>query len=148
MTSTTESWPGDRKLGKHEIERLYRIAYTVDQNFFKILDVADFGIDLHRLKEFGDVVMKKDLAQLRKGAKILWKRMDDHQKAAVLMGNVIEGLRSVSGMLQDFEKLMGPMPDVHDGLDMAQMGLYTGVPKGLRDAVDKGFGKWKTNGKT
>lgn len=147
MTSKNETWPGRQMLDKNEIERMYRIAYSVNPSFLKIHDVVDFGIDLHRLKEFGDVTMKKELPKLRKGAKELWSRMDDHQKAAFLVGTVIEGLRNVAGVLQDLEKLMTPMPDVHDGLEMAQMGLYTRIPKSLRDAVDKGFGKWKTNGK-
>lgn len=131
-------------LGKIEIERMYRIAYTVDPAFFRITDVVDFGLDLHRLKEFGDVLMKKDLARLRKYAKELWGRMNDHQKAAFLMSNVIEGLRNVAGVLQELEKLTGPMSDAHEGLEMAQNGLYVNIPKTLRDRLDNGFGKWKT----
>jgi hypothetical protein len=148
MTTLSEAWPGKRLPAKVEIERMYRIAYTVDPNFFKIHDVVDFGLDLHRLKEFGDVTMKKDLTQLRKYAKGLWGRMDDHQKAAFLMGNVIEGLRDVASVLQDLEKVIGPMPDAHEGLEMAQNGLFATIPKALRERLDKGFGKWKSNGKT
>lgn len=148
MNAPSETWPGKKMPGKTEIERMYRIAYTVDPGFYRMQDVIDFGLDLHRLKEFGDVIMKKDLAQLRKRAKDLWGRMDDHQKAAFLMGTVIEGLRNVAGVLQDLERLMGPMPDAHEGLEMAQNGLYVRIPKSLRDRLDRGFGKWKTNGKT
>lgn len=148
MIPTKDTWPGKKTPGKSDIERMYRIAYTVDPSIYRMQDVIDFGLDLHRLKEFGDVVMKRDLSRLRKGAKELWGRMDNHQRAAFLMGNVIEGLRGVSGVLLDLEKLMGPMPDAHEGLAMAQNGLFATIPKTLRDRLDKGFGKWRTNGKT
>jgi hypothetical protein len=141
-----EIFPG-RLPGKAEIERMYRMAYTVDPKVFRVQDVVDFGLDLHRLKEFGDVRMKKSLAVLRKSCKVLWDRMDDQQKAAFLIGDVITGLRKVSGTLQGLEKVMGPIPEAHEGLEMAQNGLYARIPNDLRGRLDQGFGKWRSNGK-
>ena len=137
----------DRQLGKAEIERMYRMAYTVDPKVFRAQDLVDFGLDLHRLKEFGDVKMKKGLAVLRKGCKALWERMNDQQRAAFLIGDVITGLRKVSGSLQGLEKVMGSIPEAHEGLEMAQNGLYARIPNDLRGRLDQGFGKWRSNGK-
>lgn len=142
----------DRFPGKAEIERMYRMAYTVDPRVFRIQDVVDFGLDIPRLKEFGEVRMKKGLAVLRKSCKVLWDRMNDQQKAAFLIGDVVSDLRRVAGRLQGLEKLIGSTPGAHEGLDMAQNSIYARIPNPLRGLLDQGFGKWRTkpgsNGKS
>ncbi len=146
MLTWNEVFTENRLLGKAEIERMYRIAYTVNPDMFSPQDVVDFGLDLHQLKEFGAVKMKKGLSVLRKNCRALWDRLDDHQKAAFLMGDVVSGLRKVSSVLQDLEKLMGTIPDAHEGLQMVQNSIYARMPKAWRDRADQGFGKWRTNG--
>ena len=63
-----EIWPKEQAPSKEEIERMYRMAYCVDPEFFRREDVADFGLDLRRLKEFGEVLMAKKLPVLRSGS--------------------------------------------------------------------------------
>lgn len=134
------------RLGKAEIERMYRMAYCVDSGIYRPDDVVDFGIDLRRLKEFGEVEMKKDLGQLRRRAKGLWDRMDAHQKAAYLIGDVVAGLRTAAGALRGLEAVLGRLDEAHEGIDMAYNGLFGKVSGALRERVEKGIGKWRTNG--
>ena len=146
MLTWSEAFPGNKMPGKTEIERMYRIAYTVDPAIYRIQDVIDFNIDLRLLKEFGEVRMKKDVSKLRKGAKALWDRMDDHQKAAFLVGDVVSSLQSLAKTVADLEKLMGPILEAHEGLELIQNGLFARIPKALRQRLEKGFGKWRSNG--
>lgn len=146
MLTWSEAFPGKWMPAKTEIERMYRIAYTVDPAIYRVQDVIDFGIDIRRLKEFGEVLMKKDVSKLRKGAKSLWDRMDDHQKAAFLVGDVYSALKDLTKTIGDLEKLMGPILEAHEGLELIQNGLFARIPKALRDRIQRGFGKWRTNG--
>jgi hypothetical protein len=134
------------KLGKAEIERMYRMAYCVDSGIYRPDDVVDFGIDLRRLKEFGEVEMKKDLSQLRRRATVLWNRMDAHQKAAFLIGDVVAALRTAGGALRALEAVLGRLDEAHDGIDMAYNGLFSKVSGPLKERVEQGLGKWRTNG--
>lgn len=134
------------KLGKAEIERMYRMAYWIDQEIFRADDVIDFGMDLRKLKEFGEVEMKKDLAQIRRRAKGLWDRMDAHQRAAFLIGDVVTALRKTADVLRGLEAVVGRLDEAHDGIDMAYNGLFGKVPKEFRERFEKGLGKWRTNG--
>jgi hypothetical protein len=146
LLTWSEAFPGKKMPGKTEIERMYRIAYTVDPAIYRIQDVIEFGIDIHRLKEFGEVLMKKDVSKLRKGVRALWDRMDDHQKAAFLVGDVVSSLKNLGKLVADLEKLMGPIMEAHEGLELIQNGLFARIPKALRDRLERGFGKWRTNG--
>jgi len=146
LLTWSEAFPG-KALAKTEIERMYRIAYTVDPAIYRVQDVIDFGIDLRRLKEFGEVLMKKDVSKLRKGVKHLWDRMDDHQKAAFLVGDVVTALKDLGKTVNDLERLMGPILEAHEGLELIQNGLFARIPKALRERLERGFGKWKSNGK-
>ena len=74
---------------KADVECMYRCAYYLDNQFLKPTDVVDFGIDYHKLKECGDVRMKKGLTHLRKMAKRLWKRMSRDQKTLFLAMGIL-----------------------------------------------------------
>lgn len=132
------------KLAKDEIERMYKMAYCVEPGIFRPDDIVDFGMDLRKLKEFGQVEMKKDLPQLRKRAKGLWDRMDRLQRAAFLMGDVVASLRHTAGSLRSLEAVIGRLDEAHDGIDMVYNGLFGKVPKALRERLESGLGKWKT----
>jgi hypothetical protein len=138
--------PGEKLLSKDEVERLYRLAYTVDHEFFQKQDLIDLGLDLHRLKEFGEVRMSKSLSQVRKQVPALWKRMNDLQKAAYIMGDVMSGLKYLDNAIRELEKLLGEIPHAHDGISFIETGLFARIPAHLRDRLSKGFAKWKGNG--
>lgn len=146
MNKTTETWPGSKPPTKEEIERLYRLAYTIDARYYRREDVVDLGLDLHRLKEFGDVRMSKGLPTLRKHAGSLWKRLNDAQRTAYILADVISGLRYVDQAVRELEKEVGPLPEAQEGISLVQNSLFSRVPAHLRERLDKGFGKWKTNG--
>jgi hypothetical protein len=146
MNQTKEVWPGQKPPTKEEIERLYRLSYMVDHEFFRREDVIDLGLDLRRLKEFGEVRMSKTLGVIRKYAPGLWKRMNDLQKAAYIMADVISGLKYVDQAIKELEKVVGPIPEAHDGVSFVHTGLFSRIPSHLRVRLEKGFGKWKANG--
>jgi len=139
-------WPGEKPPTKEEVERLYRLSYMVDREFFHREDVVDLGLDVHRLKEFGEVRMSKTLAALRKHAPGLWHRMNDLQKAAFIMADVMSGLKYVDQAIKELEKVVGPIPEAHEGVSFVHTGLFSRIPSHLRDRLEKGFGKWKVNG--
>lgn len=146
MKSETKAWPGAQAPGKEEVERMYWLAYCVDPEFFRKEDVVDFGIDLYRLKEFGQVRMSKGLAVLRKNAPFLWKRLSDTQRAAYILGDIVSGLRYVDGAVKELEKVMGEFPEAHESVDFIYHQLFAKMPTGLRAKLEKGFGKWKQKG--
>jgi hypothetical protein len=143
MTPVKNIWPGDRSPTKEEIERMYRLAYCVDPDFFRKEDVIDFGLDFYRLKEFGQVQMGKSLGVLRKHAPSLWKRLSDSQKAAYILGDIISGLRYVDGAIRELEKVMGGFSEAHEHVDFIYHQLFAKLPVSLRLKLEKGFGKWK-----
>lgn len=150
MNQIKEAWPGEKPPTKEEIERLYRLSYTVDHEFFRREDVIDLGLDLRQLKEFGEARMSKSLSTLRKHAPALWHRMNDLQKAAYIMADVMSGLKYVDQAIKELEKVVGAIPEAHKGIEMAsdgvsflRTGLFSRIPTHLKDRLDKGFGKWK-----
>lgn len=143
MKTAIQAWPGDKLPSKEEVERMYRLAYCVNPDFFRKEDVVDFGLDLYRLKEFGQVRMTKTLAVLRKHAAPLWRRLSDAQKAAYILADVISGLKYVDGAVKELEKLMGAFPEAHESVDFIYNQLFAKLPLGLRDKIELGFGKWK-----
>jgi hypothetical protein len=143
MNQIKETWPGTKPLSKEEVERLYRLSYTVDHEFFKREDVVDLGLDVRQLKEFGEVRLSKSLTVLRKHIPTLWKRMNDLQKAAYIMGDVMSGLKDVDLAIKELEKVVGPIPQAHEGVSFVETGMFAWIPGHLRDRLQKGFGKWK-----
>jgi len=113
MNEIKEAWPGTKHPSKEEVERLYRLSYTVDHEFFRREDVVDLGLDVRQLKEFGEVRFSKSLSVLRKHVPSLWKRMNDLQKAAYIMADVMSGLKGVDLAIKELEKVVGPIPQAH-----------------------------------
>lgn len=143
MKTANTVWPGDKAPSKEEVERMYRLAYCVDPEFFRREDVIDFGLDLYRLKEFGEVRMSKNVGVLRRHAPTLWKRLSDAQRAAYILADVVSGLRYVDGAVKELEKVMGAFPEAHESVDFIYHQLFAKLPIGLRNKLEKGFGKWK-----
>lgn len=143
MNTTKETWPGTKPPTKEELERLYRLAYMIDAQYFKREDVVDLGLDLHRLKEFGEVKMSKGLTVLRKHAGALWKRLNDAQRTAYIIADVFSKLQYIDQAVQELAKEVGPLPEVADGIGLVRTGLFSRVPAHLRERLAKGLGKWK-----
>jgi hypothetical protein len=146
MHAGTGLWPFDRNPGREEIERLYRVAYYVDSSVFRREDLVDFGIDFHRLKECGEVRMKKPLLQLRRHVKGLWDRMGRDQRAMFLMGHFAHTLRRAQAVLGELRTLLGDVEDEKQALDLAMTRLCGRLPETLRKKLDQGLGKaWSIN---
>lgn len=144
MKIKNEAWLGEKPPTKDEIERLYKLCYTVDQAYFKKEDVIELGLDLHRLKEFGEVRMKKNLSELRKHVSALWKRMNGSQRAAYIMGDAMSSLDYFERSILELEKILGSLPEVHEGVHFIKTGLMTRTSH-LGDRLKKGSGKWKSD---
>lgn len=139
-------WPSNRAPSKGQVERMYRLAYIIDPEFFRREDVVDFGIDLYRLKEFGEVRMSKSLAQVRRHVPDLWSRMDAHQRAAFISSYLLGALHSVRGFLGDLEREIGDLKDVKEALALVEGGLFGMFPRALQNRLRQGLERWG-NGK-
>lgn len=128
---------------RDDVERMYRVAYLMDPAFFRREDVVDFGVDLHRLKEFGEVRMGKPLTVIRKNVHALWKRMNDEQRSAFMIGEVISRLNDVTETLRHLEAVMGDAPDVHEFVEFARGNLLARIPVDLGAKLGRGSGKWR-----
>jgi len=147
MTNLEAVWPTNRAPMKAQIERMYKLAYTMDSSLFKREDVVDFGIDLYRLKEFGEVRMSKPLGKLRKQISDLWDRMDAHQRAAFIMSYLVDTLRSMDVLVKDLEMEIGELKEVREALTWMNSGLFGKFPKGLQKKLQLGLERWG-NGNT
>lgn len=128
---------------KEDVERMYRVAYLLDQGFFRREDVIDFGMDLHRLKEFGEVKMKKTVIEVRKHVRGLWNRMTDEQRSAFMVGEVLSRINDATEALRHLEVTMGQAPEVHEFLDFAKGYLEAKIPPALVERLGRGSGKWR-----
>lgn len=120
---------------------MYKCAYYIDRNFFRPVDVADFGIDIVRLKEFGEVVMKKPLAQLRSKAPALWERMNKAQRTMFLYSYLTQGLKYLNSMLDRLEPLLGNCMSERHALSSISTTLHRKFPEELQEKLRDGFGK-------
>lgn len=133
--------PGNPTPSKEEIERMYKCAYYIDRGFFRPADMADFGIDLVRLKEFGEVVMKKPLAKLRPQAMGLWERMNKAQRTMFLYSYLTQAVRYLNSMLDLLEPLLGNCMSERHALSSITTTLHRKFPDELQEKLRDGFGK-------
>lgn len=134
-------WPTNKTPDKAEIESMYKCAYYVDAGFFRAPDVVDFGLDLHRLKECGEVVMKKSIRELRKHLGELWARMTKDQKVLFLMSSAMEGMGFLELVFDDLAVFTGDVKEEKLGLDSVRNSLFAKIPKNLHLKLEKGLGK-------
>jgi|FLYK01.1.fsa_nt_gi hypothetical protein len=131
---------------KPEIERMVKLAYLVDPAILRPQDIVDFGIDLHRLKEFGEVRLSKPLGHLRKLVPALWGRMNAHQRAAFLLSYVVDGLKQVEETLKDLEREIGDLSEARQGITLALSGLFGKVPRRIVRRIGEASAMWKYEG--
>lgn len=142
MTIWNKVWPSNKAPIKEEIERMYKCAYYVDRAFFKPSDLVDFGLDFYKLKEAGEVEMKKDLAKLRPHVQGLWDRMNTAQRTMFLYSYFALGCQYLGSILGDMEPLLGGdlKPEMHF-LNTLISKVNQKFPAELQDKLNEGFGK-------
>lgn len=144
MTIWNKVWPTNVAPIKEEIERMYKCAYYLDRGFFRPVDVVDFGIDLYKLKECGEVVMKKELSKLRPHVQALWDRMNEAQRVMFLYSYLCQGIEYVKTILKDLGTIVGDAKREAGFLDGIPHSLYIKFPRELQDKINEGFGRqWK-----
>jgi hypothetical protein len=145
MTIWNKVWPTNKAPIKSEIERMYKCAYYFDSAFFKPTDLVDFGLDFHRLKEFGEVCMKKDLSKLRPHVQRLWDRMGPPQRFIFHYSYFSLGCQYLGTLLEDMEKTLGGKGGAGTKEQYILQKLSEAVrhkfPAELQDKLDQGFGK-------
>lgn len=135
-------WPTNRAPAKAEIERLYRVAYMIDPAIFSPEDAVGFGLDVRRLKEFGQVRMSKPLAQLRKRLPEFWERLDRQLRAVFLVSYLMEGVCWMSAVVSDLERELDDLKEVREALEWIKSSLFSRFPKDLEARLRDGLGKW------
>lgn len=141
MTIAGDVWPNNRTPGKDEIERMYKCAYYLDRGFFKPSDVPDFGIDIVKLKEFGEVVMRKPLPHLRARAQLIWDRMNKAQRTMFLYSYFAQGIKYLHTLLDNMEAIVGSCMSERHALGSVTSTLPRKFPETLQDKIREGFGK-------
>ena len=141
------------KVTRDQAERLYRLAYLMDSSFFKPADAINFGIDVRRLKECGEVRMTKPIDRIRAHAVALWLRMTKEQKAAFFMSCLLEDLESITSVVGDLEKQIGnlrdvqeALQDVREALTWINLTLFGKFPKHVMQRLETALRKWKISG--
>lgn len=146
VINAPQAWPSDAAPSKAEIERIYKAAYYVNPSILRPQDPAELGLDLHRLKECGEVLMKKSLSELRRHLPALWGRMDESQKALFLLGHLAEALKYADTTLQALEKELGPLKEEKASIDRVMNLVYGKIPENLARRIKRGLGREWLNG--
>lgn len=141
MKTWSEIWPTNKAPVKEEILRMYKCAYYIDRSFFKPADVADLGLDFYRLKEFGEIEMKKPLEKLRPHVPALWERMSRAQKVMYLYSYLCQATGYAKAILKDLGAMVGDVKRETSLLEGIPDSLYLKFPKELQDKIKDGFGK-------
>jgi len=125
---------------------MYRLAYLVDSSIFRPIDAVNFGIDVRRLKEYGEVSMSKPVKKIRTHALALWERLSREQRAAFFMSFLLEELELVSSIVINLEEQIGSLQDVREALTWINLTLFGKFPKHVVQRLESALGKWMTSG--
>jgi hypothetical protein len=130
---------------KDEAERMVKVAYYLDKKFLRPTDIVDLGIDLYRLKEFGEVRMSKSPAKLRPHTAGLWGRMTESMKAMFLWSyfcDKADELRNILGQLMPLVK--SSCREEHVRIEQMLGAMALKLPKELQEKIREGFGReWR-----
>lgn len=129
---------------KEEAERMVKVAYYLDKNFLRPLDFVDFGIEVYRLKECGEVRMSKSHAKIKPHAAKLWGRMTKPMQAMFLWSHFCELVDEMRLIYQELRELGEPTQDGRLQLDAVIAKTAAMLPKELQEKIKEGFGRdWR-----
>ena len=126
---------------KDQVLRMYKVAYYLDRSFFKPADLVDFGLDIYRLKEFGEVRMKKTWSKIRPQADQLWARMTDPMKAMFYWSYYCEGLDYLRLILGEMEPFVKNVALDRSGIEELSRSMSQKLPPALQSKIVQGFGR-------
>lgn len=126
---------------KDQVLRMYKVAYYLDRSFFKPADLVDFGLDIYRLKEFGEVKMKKTWVKIRPYADGLWNRMTDSMKVMFFWSYYCEGLDYLRLILAEMEPLVKNVGPERGGVEALSSSMSQKLPPALQTKIKEGFGR-------
>jgi hypothetical protein len=126
---------------KDQVERMYKVAYYLDRSFFKPADILDFGLDIYRLKEFGEVKMKRAWSKIRPQAEALWVRMTDSMKVMFYWSYYCEGLDYLRLILAEMEPLVKNVGPERSGVEALSSSMSHKLPPALQTKISEGFGR-------
>lgn len=130
-----------RPTTKDQVLRAYKVAYYLDHSFFKPADIIDFGLDIYRLKEFGEVRMKKTWPKIRPQADRLWVRMTDSMKVMFYWSYYCEGLDYLRLILGEMEPLIKSVAVERSGVEALSSSMSLKLPPALQTKIREGFGR-------
>jgi hypothetical protein len=129
---------------KDQAERMCKIAYYIDKKFLRATDTVTMGIDIYRLKEFGEVRMSKSQKELKKFTSELWGRMTDPMKAMFLWSYLCEEVDVIKELLNDFYPMVKNIGSERHHLDAILGSMSSKLPVELQAEIKKGFGReWR-----
>lgn len=126
---------------KEEVERMYKVGYYLDRNFLKPTDVVDLGLDLYRLKEFGEVHMKKTWAKIRPLTDGIWNRMTDPMKVMFYWSYFCQWLDYGRLVLDEMEPLIRNVGFERKSIEAMSSAMYQKLPAALQTKIKEGFGR-------
>lgn len=126
---------------KDQVERMYKVAYYLDRSFFKPADLIDFGLDIYRLKEFGEVKMKKPWAKIKSLSDGIWARMTDSMKVMFFWSYYCEGLDYLRLILGEMEPLMKDVAVEQRTVEAMSRTMSLKLPPALQTKIKEGFGR-------
>lgn len=126
---------------KEEVERMYKVGYYLDRSFMKPTDVVDLGLDLYRLKEFGEVRMKKTLAKIRPYADAIWARMTDPMKVMFYWSYFCQWLDYGRLIVDEMEPLVRNVGFERKSIESMSSTMYQKLLPELQKKIKEGFGR-------
>lgn len=146
MRGTETVWPTNRTPPREQIERLYRLAYLVEPAVFSPEDAVAFGLDVRRLKEFGQVRMTKPLVQLRRRLPDFWARLRPRVRAIFIASYMVERLPPLDAMAEELQRETGEGGEIKMALGLIRSTLFGVFPREIDRKLREGLGKWGNGG--
>lgn len=129
---------------KEDAERMVKIAYYLDRKFLRPIDMVDFGIDVYRLKECGEVRMSKSLSKIRPHVAGLWARMTDPMRAMFLWSHLCQSVDELRVILAEMAPIIKSTKADADYLNLFLGSMAMKLPPELQAKIKDGFGKeWR-----
>jgi hypothetical protein len=126
---------------KDEVERMYKIGYYLDHSFFRPADAMDLGLDLYRLKEFGQVRMTKSWAKIKPHAEGIWTRMTEPMRAMFWWSYFCQGIDYLALILDEMEPILKVVSTERRQIELLQSTVCQKLPPELQKKIKEGFGR-------